>query len=164
MDWSTGEILAALKKQGLEKDTIIMFMSDNGPWLIYGNHAGSAYPLREGKTTTWDGGTRVPFIAWWPGHVKAGSVNREMASSLDLLSTCLTLGKAPILTDSEALEDVPDLGAFNLILLGGPATNAVTATLAATLPGSGWSPVRNGIESVTLENGSRMAHRNGSSA
>jgi arylsulfatase len=87
IDWSTGEILAALKKHGLEKDTIIMFLSDNGPWLIFGNHAGSAYPLREGKTTTWDGGTRVPFIIWWPGHIPADTVSNEMACGIDLLPT-----------------------------------------------------------------------------
>jgi arylsulfatase A-like enzyme len=85
IDWSTGEILAALKKHGLEKDTIILFLSDNGPWLVFGNHGGSAYPLREGKTTTWDGGTRVPFIIWWPGHIPAGSVSSEMACTIDLL-------------------------------------------------------------------------------
>ena len=91
IDWSTGEILAALKKHGLEKDTIIMFLSDNGPWLIYGNHAGSAYPLREGKTTTWDGGTRVPFIIWWPGHIPSGTVCGEMACAIDLLPTLAKL-------------------------------------------------------------------------
>jgi arylsulfatase len=87
VDWSVGEILAALKKHGIEKDTLIMFMSDNGPWLVYGNHAGSAFPLREGKTTTWDGGTRVPFIANWPGHIPAGGVQKEMACAIDLLPT-----------------------------------------------------------------------------
>ncbi|MDO8544103.1 MAG: sulfatase [Opitutaceae bacterium] len=87
LDWSTGEILAALKTHGLENDTLVMFMSDNGPWLIYGNHAGSARPLREGKTTTWDGGTRVPFIARWPGRIPAGSVCGEMACAIDLLPT-----------------------------------------------------------------------------
>jgi arylsulfatase A len=87
MDWSTGEILAALEKHGLERDTLVMFMSDNGPWLIYGNHAGSAHPLREGKTTTWEGGTRVPFIARWPGRIPAGGVCAEMACAIDLLPT-----------------------------------------------------------------------------
>ena len=87
IDWSSGEILAALKKHGLEKDTLVLFMSDNGPWLVYGNHAGSAFPLRDGKTTTWEGGTRVPFIAWWPGHIPAGRVQDEMACAIDLLPT-----------------------------------------------------------------------------
>jgi len=87
IDWSTGEILAALSKQGLEKETIVLFLSDNGPWLVYGNHGGSANGLREGKTTAWEGGTRVPFIARWPGHIPAGSVCEEMACSIDLLPT-----------------------------------------------------------------------------
>src|ERR1051325_9186729 len=91
VDWSIGEILATLKRHDLEKDTLVMFMSDNGPWLIYGNHGGSAYPLREGKTTTWDGGTRVPFIARWPGHIRAGRVCKEMAMSIDLLPTVAKL-------------------------------------------------------------------------
>jgi len=91
VDWGIGEILATLKKNDLEKDTLVMFLSDNGPWLIYGNHAGSAYPLREGKTTTWDGGTRVPFIARWPGHIPAGSVCTEMAMAIDLLPTVAKL-------------------------------------------------------------------------
>jgi len=91
IDWSTGEILAALKKHGLEKDTIILFLSDNGPWLVFGNHGGSAYPLREGKTTTWDGGTRVPFIIWWPGHIPTGTTCGEMACAIDLLPTLAKL-------------------------------------------------------------------------
>ena len=91
IDWSTGEILAALKKNGLEDDTLIMFMSDNGPWLLFGNHGGSAHPLREGKTTTWEGGTRVPFIARWPGHIPAGTECKEIACSIDLLPTVAKL-------------------------------------------------------------------------
>ncbi len=91
IDWSTGEILGALKKHGLEEDTLVMFLSDNGPWLVYGNHGGSAGALREGKTTTWDGGTRVPFIARWPGHIPAGSIAREMACAIDLLPTVARL-------------------------------------------------------------------------
>lgn len=87
IDWSTGEILAALHKHGLEQETLIMFLSDNGPWLLFGNHGGSADPLREGKTTTWDGGTRVPFIACWPGHIPPGTTCTEMACAIDLLPT-----------------------------------------------------------------------------
>jgi arylsulfatase A-like enzyme len=87
VDWGIGEILATLKKLDLEKDTLVMFLSDNGPWLLFGNHGGSAVPLREGKTTTWEGGTRVPFIARWPGHIPEGIVCHEMAMSIDLLPT-----------------------------------------------------------------------------
>lgn len=96
VDWSVGEIMGTLEKHGLEKDTLIMFMSDNGPWLIYGDHAGSAYPLREGKTTSWEGGTRVPFIARWPGHIPAGAVSDKMAMSIDLLPTIAKLTGAKL--------------------------------------------------------------------
>ena len=80
IDWSTGEIMAAVKRHGLDDNTLVFFVSDNGPWLIYGDHAGSAAPLREGKTTSWEGGTRVPFIARWPGRIPAGKVSREIES------------------------------------------------------------------------------------
>src|SRR5580704_6580984 len=96
VDWGIGEILTTLKKLNLEKDTLVMFMSDNGPWLIFGNHAGSAYPLREGKTTTWDGGTRIPFIARWPGHIPADSTCKEMAMAIDLLPTIAKRIDAPL--------------------------------------------------------------------
>lgn len=90
IDWSTGQIIATLEKLGLEKNTLVMFLSDNGPWLSYGNHGGSAGPLREGKTTCWEGGTRVPFIARWPEKIPAGAVSNEIAMTVDLLPT---LGK-----------------------------------------------------------------------
>jgi arylsulfatase len=91
IDWSVGQILGALKKHRLEKNTLVIFTSDNGPWLSYGNHAGSAFPLREGKGTCWDGGVRVPFIARWPGKIPKGSVCKEPAMTIDLLPTFATL-------------------------------------------------------------------------
>jgi arylsulfatase A len=87
IDWSVGEVVAALKRHGLEQDTLVMFASDNGPWLSYGPHGGSAGPLREGKGTSFDGGARVPFIARWPVKIPAGSVCREPAMTIDLLPT-----------------------------------------------------------------------------
>jgi arylsulfatase A-like enzyme len=87
IDWSTGQIMATLEKLGLEKNTLVIFLSDNGPWLAYGNHGGSAVPLREGKTTCWEGGTRVPFIARWPGQISPGVVSEEAAMTIDLLPT-----------------------------------------------------------------------------
>src|SRR5579871_6790376 len=81
IDWSVGEILAAIKEHGLDDRTLVMFSSDNGPWLSYGDHAGSAGPLREGKGTVWEGGVREPFIARWPGHVPAGRVCDEPVMS-----------------------------------------------------------------------------------
>lgn len=87
IDWSVGEILGALAKQSLERNTLVIFTSDNGPWLSYGQHAGSAGPLREGKGTVWEGGTRVPFIARWPGVIPADVVCKEMAMTIDLFPT-----------------------------------------------------------------------------
>jgi arylsulfatase len=87
IDWSVGEIMAALRKHGLEDNTLVIFSSDNGPWLSYGNHAGAARPLREGKGTCWDGGVRVPFIARWPGKIPKGRVCKEPAMTIDILPT-----------------------------------------------------------------------------
>jgi len=97
IDWAVGEILGALKKNGVDENTLVIFSTDNGPWLSYGNHAGSAGPLREGKGTAFDGGQRVPFIARWPGKIPADSVCPEPAMTIDLLPTLakLTGGKLP---------------------------------------------------------------------
>ena len=73
IDWSVGEILKALDESKLADNTLVLFTCDNGPWLSYGNHGGSAGGLREGKGTVWEGGHRVPFIARWPGKIPAGS-------------------------------------------------------------------------------------------
>ena len=87
IDWSVGKILEAIKKNGLDRQTLIIYASDNGPWLGYGDHAGSAGPLREGKATTREGGIRVPAIMRWPGRIPANSVCREPAMTIDLLPT-----------------------------------------------------------------------------
>jgi arylsulfatase A len=91
VDWSVGQVLDALRSQGLDKDTLVVFTSDNGPWLIKGTDGGSAGPLRGGKGSTWEGGMREPTIAWWPGHVPAGSVNDAVAGTIDLLPTFVSL-------------------------------------------------------------------------
>ena len=96
IDWSVGQILAALQRNGLDEKTLVIFASDNGPWLLYGNHAGSALPLREGKGTTFDGGVRTPCLMRWPGRIPAGRVCREMVWSMDLLPTLAGLaGTSP---------------------------------------------------------------------
>jgi arylsulfatase A len=99
LDWSVGEILKALKKEGLDEKTLVIFTSDNGPWLLYGDHAGSALPLREGKATTFEGGVRVPCVMRWPGRIPAGTVNREMALTMDLLPTLAKLSGAEVPKD-----------------------------------------------------------------
>src|SRR5205085_5394815 len=96
IDWSDGQILAALKEHGLDENTLVLFSSDNGPWLSYGNHAGSAGKLREGKGTTWEGGVRVPFIAHWPGKIPAGRTCTEPAMTIDLVPTIAKLTGAKL--------------------------------------------------------------------
>lgn len=96
IDWSVGKILAALKQHRLDRRTLVVFTSDNGPWLSYGNHAGSAGPLREGKGTCWEGGVREPFVARWPGKIPAGRVCREPAMTIDLLPTIARLTRADL--------------------------------------------------------------------
>lgn len=98
LDWSVGEVLDQLRRQNLDEKTIVIFTSDNGPWLLYGDHAGSALPLREGKATTFDGGVREPCLMRWPGKIPAGRVVREMAWSMDLLPTLARLAgtNAPV--------------------------------------------------------------------
>jgi arylsulfatase A-like enzyme len=87
LDWSVGQIRDALKKQGLTEKTLVLFASDNGPWLSYGNHGGQAGQLREGKATSFEGGVREPFLAAWPGVIPAGTVCHEPAMTIDLLPT-----------------------------------------------------------------------------
>jgi arylsulfatase len=87
IDWSVGEVLRTLAKHGLERDTLVIYTTDNGPWLSYGNHAGSAGPLREGKGTAWEGGTRVPCLMRWPGKIPAGATSSEFFMTIDLLPT-----------------------------------------------------------------------------
>jgi arylsulfatase A-like enzyme len=87
IDWSVGQILAAVARANLDRDTMIIFTSDNGPWLSYGNHAGSQGPFREGKGTAFEGGVRVPFIARWPGQIPAGTTSSVAAMNIDVLPT-----------------------------------------------------------------------------
>ena len=87
VDWSVGQIMDTLKKNGLEENTWVIFTSDNGPWLSYGDHAGSAGPLREGKGTCWEGGTRVTGIMKWPSKIPAGTTTDTMMMTIDILPT-----------------------------------------------------------------------------
>ncbi len=91
IDWSVGEVLKALEQAGIEKNTWVIFTSDNGPWLNYGDHAGTALPLREGKGTSWDGGIRVPCIMRWPGRIPAGKESSRMLMTIDLFPTIANL-------------------------------------------------------------------------
>jgi arylsulfatase len=96
VDWSVGEILNTLAKHGLENDTLVIFTSDNGPWLNFGKHAGSSGPFREGKGTSWEGGVRVPCIMRWPAQIPAGSECDRMTATMDVLPTLAAITGAPL--------------------------------------------------------------------
>jgi arylsulfatase A len=91
IDWGVGQILATLAKHKLDDNTLVIFTSDNGPWLSYGDHGGCALPLREGKGTTWEGGVREPTIMRWPGRIPAARVCREPVMTIDILPTIAKL-------------------------------------------------------------------------
>ena len=99
IDWSTGRILDTLKKLGLDEHTLVVFTSDNGPWLSKGKNGGCALPLRGGKFTTFEGGMREPCLMRWPGKIPAGKVCREIATTMDVLPTLARLAGAAVPTD-----------------------------------------------------------------
>ena len=96
LDWSIGEILKKLKKEKLDDNTLVVVISDNGPWLNYGNHGGSSGGLREGKGASFEGGQRVPCIVQWTGHVPEGRICNRLVSGIDLLSTFAEIADAPM--------------------------------------------------------------------
>jgi arylsulfatase A len=96
IDWSVGEVLDALRAHDLERDTLVLFASDNGPWLSYGDHAGDPGPLREGKGTCWEGGVRVPCIARWTGKIPSGTESAAMLMTVDLFPTIARLAGAEL--------------------------------------------------------------------
>ncbi len=114
LDWSIGEIMAALKRHGLDDNTLVVFSSDNGPFLSYGEHAGSAGPLREGKLTTFEGGMRVPCLVRWPGKVPAARVSEAPFSTMDFHVTFAALAGAKL---TDAKRDGADM---TPLLLGQP--------------------------------------------
>jgi arylsulfatase A-like enzyme len=107
LDWSVGQILDTLHEVGVDRNTLVLFTSDNGPWLTYRDHGGSSGPLRNGKGTTWEGGVRTPAIFWWPGTIRPGVVT-GIGSGLDLFATAAALagGKVP----NDRVMDSIDLG------------------------------------------------------
>ena len=87
VDWSIGQLMKTLDETGLARNTLLIVTSDNGPWLNYGNHAGSSGGFREGKATTFEGGTRVPLLVRWPAKIKPGAVNSHLMTNMDWLPT-----------------------------------------------------------------------------
>lgn len=96
IDWGVGEIVKALKENGLDENTIVIFTSDNGPWLNYGNHAGNTAGYREGKGTSFEGGQRVPCLMMWKGVIEGGRVCNKLASGIDILPTLAAVAGAPL--------------------------------------------------------------------
>lgn len=99
LDWSVGQILETLKKLNIEKKTLVIFTSDNGPWLREKEEGGSAGLLFEGKASTYEGGFRVPAIAWWPGTIPANKTSTAIVNTMDLYPTLLGLAGAPLPDD-----------------------------------------------------------------
>lgn len=96
VDWSVGEVMKTLKAEGLDRKTLVVFTSDNGPWLSFGNRAGNTGGLREGKGTSWEGGQREPCIMRWPGRIPAGTVCNKIAMTIDLFPTITAICKSQL--------------------------------------------------------------------
>ncbi len=99
LDWSVGEVLKTIKKSGIAEKTLVIFTSDNGPWLLRGEHGGSAGLLRDGKGSTCEGGFRVPAIAWWPGTIKPEQTSAAIVTTMDLFPTMVKLAGAQLPED-----------------------------------------------------------------
>lgn len=118
LDWSVGQVLDTLRELKIDKQTLVFFTSDNGPWLIKNEHGGSAGLLRGGKGSTWEGGMREPAIAWWPETIPSGRTTTELASTLDLLATISALVGSQLPADRTL--DSLDIGDLLLGKTGSP--------------------------------------------
>ena len=96
LDWSVGQVIQTLKEAGLTDKTLVIFASDNGPWINFGNCAGSTASMREGKLTSFEGGQRVPCIMKWPGVIPSGLVCNKLASTIDILPTLANITGSPL--------------------------------------------------------------------
>lgn len=133
IDAEVGRVMDTIRKLGLAKNTYVIYTSDNGPWLRFKNHGGSAGPLRDGKGSTFEGGQRVPCIMWGPGRIPAGTVCNKLAGTIDLLPTIAALTKTPLPKDRKI--DGLDISA---LLMGGnksPRTEFLHYTSRGILEG-----------------------------
>ena len=117
VDWSVGQVMKALNQNGLSKNTLVIFTSDNGPWLTFGNHAGNTGGLREGKGTAWDGGLKVPGIMSWPGKIAPGTICNRLVTTMDILPTIAGICNASLPAKKIDGVDIIDL------LKGKPSAN-----------------------------------------
>lgn len=109
VDWSVGQIMDAVESIDAAENTLVIFTSDNGPWLSYGTHAGSAGPLREGKGTMFEGGYREPTLMWWKGKIPAGTTCDKLCSSIDVLPTVAKLIDAEVPEEASQKIDGKDI-------------------------------------------------------
>lgn len=141
LDWSVGEVLGTLDELGLADRTLVIFTSDNGPWLSYGDHAGSAGGLREGKGTSFEGGVRVPCLVRWPGVVPAGRVSGVPWMTIDLLPTVAEAIGAeagpPVARPIDGRSAMP-------LLRGDPAAGSPNEAYAVYYHGGALEAVRSG--------------------
>lgn len=101
IDAEVGRLMDSIREQGLAENTYVIYTSDNGPWLRFKNHGGSAGPLRDGKGTTFEGGQRVPCVMWAPGRIPAGTETDELMGTIDLLPTIAAITNSPLPTDQK---------------------------------------------------------------
>ena len=153
LDWSVGRILDALRAAGIAEDTFVFFTSDNGPWIIKNEEGGSSGPFRDGKGSTWEGGMREPAIAWWPGTVPAGAVDREVASTMDLYATALALAGQTV-PDDRAV-DGQNISARLRATGAGPGATAARPPFFYYGPGHGLHAIRRGPWKLHLQTSSQ---------
>ena len=148
IDWSVGQLVAALERNGLLDDTLIVFTSDNGPWLQFKANGGSAGLLRGGKGTNWEGGQRVPCVAHWTDGIPAGQVLREVVTTMDLLPTIAALVGAELPDGREI--DGHDVGA---LLRGEPGASSPTVDFLYYTSKGALAGIRRGPWKLLLDAG-----------
>jgi len=148
IDWSVGQLVAAVDRLGLRENTLIVFATDNGPWLPFKHNGGSAGLLRGGKGSNWEGGQRVPCIASWPGTIPPGSVCREVTTTMDLLPTIANLVGADI-------SDLPPIDGHDIsaLLRGEPEAQSPTPYFVYYTARGKLAGVRRGPWKLLLEGG-----------
>jgi arylsulfatase A-like enzyme len=152
LDWSVGEVMKAVRERGAaERTTVVLFMSDNGPWLSQGEEAGSPGPYRAGKNSPYEGGVRVPAIAWWPGRYPAGRVVSEPVMSLDVFPTVVAMARGQLSPSRRYYgADLTPLLAGEVSRIPGPGTDGSREMLgyyfgaAVSLRSGRWKLLRPG--------------------
>ena len=158
IDGSAGRVLDALRTAGIDRRTLVVFTSDNGPWLPFKTHGGSAGPLSHGKGTTWEGGVRTPAIFWWPGTVRPATVT-DIGSAMDLFTTAAKLAGAEVPADR--VIDGVDLRARAHRIRPEPARSCCSTTRTASfVPCAKGAYKAHFITSGAYDDGEKRAEHN----